>query len=140
MRTFEGRRMKNKELGAWVKSSLDYGRKLVDSGIEGARSSRDTSLGAKPVAMVLSRSARDSWGPAVIGASIGVLSAYLQRKHRHARAVAMGYTLLGAVVGFGTGMAWGTRRLTGTVVRGAKKGIDAVRDEHWLERHPINYA
>ncbi|MFB3915887.1 MAG: hypothetical protein ACE14M_04120 [Terriglobales bacterium] len=132
--------MKNTEFGAWLKSNLEYGRKLVDSGIEGARSSRDTSLAAKPVSLVLSRSARHSWGPAMIGASIGILGAYLHRKQGHARAVALAYTLVGAAIGFGTGMAWGTRRLTGTVVRGAKKGIDAVRDEHWLQKHPITYA
>ena len=32
------------ELGEWVKSNVDYGRRLVGSGIEGARSGQDEFL------------------------------------------------------------------------------------------------
>jgi len=51
-----------------------------------------------------------------------------------------GASLLGAAIGFSTGMAWGTRRLTGDMARGAKKNIDTARDAHWLEKNPIDYA
>ena len=51
-----------------------------------------------------------------------------------------GASLLGATIGLSTGMAWGTRHLTGDMARGAKKNIDAARDSRWLEKNPIDYA
>jgi hypothetical protein len=78
--------------------------------------------------------------PGLVGAYIGALGAALGTRRRRAYGVVMISTTLGAVIGFTTGMAWGTRRLTGGIVQGAKKNIGAVRDAHWLERHPIDYA
>jgi hypothetical protein len=50
------------------------------------------------------------------------------------------YGLLGGVIGFGAGVAWESRRLTASAACGALRNISKVRDEHWLERHPIDYA
>jgi hypothetical protein len=48
--------------------------------------------------------------------------------------------LLGGVIGFGAGIAWEGRRLAASVAGGALRNVGRVRDEHWLEKHPIDYA
>jgi hypothetical protein len=48
--------------------------------------------------------------------------------------------MLGSAIGFCAGFAWGTRELTGSMGRASLKQMGAVRDQHWLERHPIDYA
>jgi len=50
------------------------------------------------------------------------------------------YGFLGGAIGFGAGLLWESRLLTASVACGALRNIDRVRDEHWLERHPIDYA
>jgi hypothetical protein len=47
---------------------------------------------------------------------------------------------LGCVVGFGAGVAWDNRRLAASIASAAMRNIGRVRDEHWLDRHPIDYA
>jgi hypothetical protein len=53
---------------------------------------------------------------------------------------ALAYGLLGGAIGFGVGVAWESRRLTASVASGALKNIGRVRDEHWFELNPIDYA
>lgn len=126
--------------GDWIKSNIGYGRSFVVSGLEGARSGVRTSLEGTPVASVLVRSVCDSWPAMAVGAYIGALGAALgNRRKSNYGAVAVS-TVLGAVIGLGTGMAWGTRRLTGNMARGAFGNINAVRDARWLEKNPIDYA
>jgi hypothetical protein len=50
------------------------------------------------------------------------------------------FGLLGGAIGFGAGIAWENRRLAASAASGALRNIGRVRDEHWLERHPIDYA
>jgi len=52
----------------------------------------------------------------------------------------LAFGLLGSAIGFGAGIAWQDRRLAASVARGALRNIGRVRDEHWLEGHPIDYA
>jgi len=61
----------------WSKSSVGYGRKLVDSALEGARSGEGEFLNEEPLAPYLGESARQALGPAAIGACLGVLGGYL---------------------------------------------------------------
>ena len=124
----------------WIETTVDYGRSLISSGLEGARSARNKTLAGAPVTSALINSVRDSWMPAVIGAYVGALGASLGHRRRTHYGTVMGASLLGAAIGFSTGMAWGTRRLTGDIARGAKKNIDTARDAHWLEKNPIDYA
>ncbi|MGA7647446.1 MAG: hypothetical protein WCF61_01530 [Terriglobales bacterium] len=77
--------------------------------------------------------------PAVLGACIGVLgSCPGYRQKSTTRALAFG--LLGAAIGLGAGVAWKSRRLTASAAGGALRGMGKVRDEHWLRKHPIDYA
>jgi hypothetical protein len=126
-------------LREWSKSDLDYGRKLVNSGLEGARSGQEAFLHGKPLSPFLNESAQNALTFAAVGACIGLLGSYFGNGHKSAgRAFAFG--VFGGAIGFGAGVAWGNRRLGASVVSGAWKNIGRARDEHWLERHPIDYA
>lgn len=123
----------------WTKSNADYGRKLLNSGFEGARSGEEEFLSGKPIAPFLSESARHSVTAAVLGASIGLLGGLSTTRHKSTiKAVACG--LVGAALGFGASVAWEGRSLGASVIAGALKNIGKVRDEHWLEKNPIDYA
>ena len=123
----------------WTKSNADYGRKLLNSGLEGARSGEEDFLCGKPITPFLSESARHAVTAAALGAGIGLLGGLSTNRHKSTvKAVACG--LLGAALGFGASVAWEGRSLGASMVAGAWKNIGKVRDEHWLEKNPIDYA
>ena len=123
----------------WSKSNADYGRRLLSSGIEGACAGREAFLNGQTLAPFLGESVRRAWKPAVLGACIGVLGSYPGcRQKSMARALASG--LVGGAIGFSAGVAWESRRLTASVAGNALRKMDGVRDEHWLSKHPIDYA
>jgi hypothetical protein len=123
----------------WKKSNADYSRRLVNSGLEGARSGREAFLSGRPLTPFLNESARHAVTAAALGAGIGLLGGFSANRHRSAgRALAFG--VFGGALGFGAGVAWESRRLGASVVSGAMKNIGRVRDEHWLEKNPIDYA
>ena len=126
-------------LREWSKASSEYGRKLVNSGLEGARSGQEEFLHGKSLKPFLSESARHALAPAVVGACLGVLSGKADNGDR-ANGKAFAYGFLGGLVGFGAGMAWESRELTESIAFGALRTITKTRDEHWLEQHPIDYA
>jgi hypothetical protein len=127
------------DLREWSKSNAEYGRKLLDSGIEGARSGQEEFLNGQSLTPFLSESARHALLPAALGACIGVLGSYAGGRQKSIfRSLA--YGLLGGAIGFGAGLAWENRGFTASVAGGAMKNIGKVRDEHWLTKHPIDYA
>ncbi len=126
-------------LRAWSKSNLEYGRKVLDSGLEGAHTGREAFLNGRPLTPILNESISSAWKPAAIGACVGALAGYPGNRHTStSRMFAFG--LLGATFGFVAGVAWGSRGFTVSVARGALRNMEKVRDAHWLERHPIDYA
>lgn len=122
-----------------LKSRLEYGHDLIHSAVEGARSAGEHALATEPVGAVLARSARASLPWAAIGASVGFVAVYPARKHESIRNGVL-FGVLGAVIGFGTNVALGSRPLISEIVHGAVRDINTVRDAHWLEKHPIDYA
>jgi hypothetical protein len=46
----------------------------------------------------------------------------------------------GGAIGFVAGFAFKTRDLAESMTRSAAKQMGTVRDERWLNRHPIDYA
>jgi hypothetical protein len=122
-----------------VSSNIAYGKRLVGSGIEGASSAGRQILEEEPIGEVLSRAAKESWKPAVIGACAGMAAAIWKRDRDPAKGAVLG-GLVGAALGFSGGILWGSRNVTGALVRGAAKSVGAARDERWLERNPIDYA
>ena len=122
----------------WIESEVKYGRKVLDAGLEGTRSAREAFLKGKPLTPYLNDSVRKAVIPAAIGTCVGALGSAAGRNRSAGRVLAFG--LLGAAIGFGLGFAWESRRLTFSALANAFKKIDKVRDDHWFERHPIDYA
>jgi hypothetical protein len=123
----------------WSKSSVDYGRKLVDSALEGARTGEDEFLKEEPLVPYLGETARQAAVPAAVGACLGLLCGYLGTGRRStSRALACGF--VGGAIGFGAGVLWQNRQFTASVASCAWKNIGKTRDEHWLEKNPIDYA
>jgi xanthosine utilization system XapX-like protein len=127
-------------LGNWLKSEVEYTRDLADSGWHGALTAWETLLQEEPVGSLLSRSARASWAPTVMGAGVGALCALLVARRKPSPPVAVALGVVGGVVGFTAAVAWETRELSSEVARGALRQIGTTRDSHWLGKHPINFG
>ncbi|HLK31835.1 MAG TPA: hypothetical protein VKT29_02015 [Terriglobales bacterium] len=123
----------------WFLPNVDYGRKLVHSALEGARSGEQTFLQGKTFHLFVDQSAWQALKPAAFAACIGALGAYSGRRHR-SRGRALAYGLLGGTIGFGLSLVWQSRNLTSSVASCAWKRVSRTRDEHWLEKNPIDYA
>ena len=122
----------------WSKSEADYGRKLMDSAVEGARQSEGEFLQGESLGRYLERSALHAMGLTVLGACLGWFGGYLESRRSRSRAVA--WAFLGGAIGFGAGVIWENRKLTASVASGAWKRINQTRDAHWFEKNPIDYA
>jgi hypothetical protein len=125
-------------LREWSQSEVEYGRKVLNSGLAGARTGRETFLNGKPFTPFLSDAAKNASTAAAIGALVGVLVSQRRNRESSCKTAVLGF--LGSIIGLGLGMAWQNRRLTAYVTGAALQNIGKVRDEHWLERHPIDYA
>ncbi len=123
----------------WVEESLEYGRKLVNTGLEGAHAGGEAALGEDGLPSVLRESAPSSVGLAALGAGVGVLCSYLGNKKKMSSESVL-FGVLGGVAGFLVALGWSTRHLTNGCAVGALHNIRTARDEHWLERNPIDYA
>jgi hypothetical protein len=76
---------------------------------------------------------------AALGACAGLLQMYLTRRRGTIpRTVATG--AVGGAIGFCLGFTWKNRELTASMARSALRQVGVVCDQHWLERHPIDYA
>lgn len=122
----------------WIESEVSYGRKVLDAGLEGTRSGREAFLEGKPLTPYLNDSARKAIIPAAIGTCLGMAGGATGRNRSVGRVLA--FSLLGGAIGFGLGLAWESRGLTQRAVSSAIRKIGKVCDEHWFERHPIDYA
>jgi hypothetical protein len=123
----------------WVKTNVDYGRQLVGSGIEGARSGQEEFLNGKPLTPYLGESAKDALVPAAIGVCVGVLAGYPIWRHK-SKVASVACGLLGGAIGLTTGLAWNNRHLGASVAGSALKNMGKTRDAQWLNKHPIDYA
>ena len=122
----------------WSKSELDYGRKLVDSAVEGARRGESEFLKEESLECYLEKSALHAMAPTMIGACLGWFGGHLENRPSRSRALAC--ALLGGAIGFGAGLVWENRRLTASVASGAWRSINKARDARWFEKNPIDYA
>lgn len=126
-------------VAAWLMPNVEYGRKLFRSALQGARYGEEGYLHGKPFHLFVDESAWNALKPAALAACIGVLGGCSGRRNRSA-ARAVEYAVVGGAIGFGVGLAWQSRRLTASVASEAWKKLGRARDEHWLERNPIDYA
>jgi hypothetical protein len=127
------------DLREWSKSELEYGRKVLDSGLEGAHSGEEAFLHGSPLTPFVNESLRRALKPVALGACLGLLGSMPVSRYRSVGRMLL-FGLLGGAIGFSTGLAWESRRLTASAARGALQNIHKVRDEHWVEKHPVAYA
>jgi hypothetical protein len=123
----------------WSRSNIAYGRKLVNSGVDGVREGRDAFFNRTPLDRLLDESTRNAIKPAAVAAGIGLLGSCLAHRNRSV-GKALAFGLLGFAAGFVAAVTWETRHLTASVASGALKNIARVRDERWFEENPIDYA
>lgn len=121
------------------KAEVDYGRKIFNSGLEGARSGREAYLCGRPFIPFLRESFCKALKPAGLGACVAVLASYRKNEHRSIGSV-LAPGVLGGLIGLASGLAWQTRILAASSAGGAVEKIAKVRDAHWLEKNPIDYA
>ena len=117
---------------------LDYSRALVNSGLSGLRRGRDSQLHGQRVSAILTRSALMSLSLAALGACASLFR--FRRHDRRSISRTVAYGVAGSAIGFAAGFTWMTRDLTASMARSALKEMDTVRNERWIERHPINYG
>jgi len=122
----------------WLKSNVNYTRKLVHSAAEGARSGERAFLNGERLAPQMNQWARSALIPALLGGFLGTLTVWSTTRRRPLRTIAHG--VIGCAVGFGAAFTWKSRRLGASMATSAWKNIGNARDEHWLERNPIDYA
>lgn len=122
-----------------ITDNLAFGKRLVGSGIPGVGAGTRSALDEEALPETIRRAAKEAGVPAIIGAAVGAAASLWRGDGKAPRAAAIG-GLVGAALGFSAGMLWGSRNLTGAMVKGAMKNVNAARDQHWLEQHPINYA
>jgi hypothetical protein len=126
-------------LSEWSKSEVEYGRRILNSGLEGVRSGREAFLNGRPLTPFFRESFRKALTPAALGACMGLLTSCRGKRQRSvAHTLAAG--LLGGLVGLAAGLVWENRFLATSSTSNALKNIERVRTEHWLEKHPIDYA
>jgi hypothetical protein len=118
-----------------LRSDMAYVKQLVGAGFDGIAAARLETAGrifVPPLQTVV-------WTPAAIGATMGALSTRMIAKNKSASGVAVG-GLIGSVFGFGAALAWSSRHFTRPAARHTIRRVNAARDAHWLESHPIDYA
>jgi len=121
------------------RSEFEHGRRVLNSGLEGARSGREAFLNGRSLTPFLTEAARNALKPAGVGACVGMLSGYRGNEHSSISKI-LGFGFLGSLIGFASGVAWESRDLAASIAANALKEIDKVRDERWLQTHPIDYA
>lgn len=115
-----------------------YGRKLISAGISGIRNGHQ-DLGPRSVSNCMVAAVPDSFKLAALGACLGILPGLMvRRRSRVSTAIAL--AAAGSAIGFCAGLTWKTRKVTSRLAHSALREVRKVNDEHWLQRHPIDYA
>ena len=123
----------------WSKSEVEYGRRVLNSGLEGVRSGGEAFLHGRPITPFFRESLQKALKPAAVGACLGLL-ANCPRKGRTDLRRTLMFGVLGGFLGFAGGVLWETRFIAASAAGGAIDSVGKVRDEHWLEKNPIDYA
>lgn len=117
----------------WLRSDVTYIRHLAEAGVNGV-----TSVWNAPRDRTITSDTRNAvWLATVAGGFVGGISALLIRRRKSGYRTAFG-VLVGGATGFG--VAWKSRGLTTAIGRNVMRKVNAVRDERWLEKNPIDYA
>lgn len=127
------------DLRKWSQAEVRYGRKIIDSGLEGVRAGEEEFLHGQPLTPFVGKSIRAALVPAAVGACLGLLSSLpISGKEKTSRMLYL--ALFGGAIGLSAGLAWESRRITKMTAHEALENIHKARDEHWVEKHPVAYA
>jgi hypothetical protein len=118
-----------------LNKTVEYGRKLIHAGVSGVEAGENSGLHGQSRSSLLFESTRDALPFAAAGACAGWLGYQLMRRRVHPLKI-LSCGALAFVAGFG----WKTRKVSTSVAHSTFKEVSKVRDEHWLELHPIDYA
>lgn len=118
-----------------IAKKLGYSRTLLDAGLTGLRAGERMSRSGKSEHYIAD-AARESLKAAALGAGLALLECGV--KHRRKRRIEK--VLACSAVAFCAEFAWKTRDVSSTLFDCASKEISKVRDQHWLESNPIDYA
>jgi hypothetical protein len=119
--------------------TLIYGRKLVNAGLNGIRLGTPGALNGSRLSQAMGDSAATVVSMTVAGASAALLGSYLLQKRGRSANVWV-YGAVGTAIGLVAGVSWGSRKIASSLAHSAMKEMNRTRDEHWLEKHPIDYA
>ena len=118
-----------------IAHSFDYGRELLRAGIDGIRSGERVVM-TSDVQRHIADSALQALGAAFVGGSLALVVNRLLNNRR----VRLAPVFACSTAAFCADFLWRTRSISSNVVGHAEKEISKVRDQHWLESHPIDYA
>jgi hypothetical protein len=116
-----------------VGDRIIYGRRLMHAGVDALRTKDKATADYAPA---LAQSARAAFGAAAVGIGFGFLGygvVHLRKRHVP-RILACG------AVAFCANFLWRTRGIGADLTHRASREIAKVRDQRWLELHPIDYA
>jgi hypothetical protein len=118
-----------------IADTLEYSRRLLQASIEGLHS-EEQRIRESGESGFLAASACSAVKAAVVGAGLGLLGSRLtrQRTNRIPTVLACG------AFAFCAHFAWRTRAVSARLASRASHEIGKVRDQHWLESNPIDYA
>ena len=125
--------------GSDMAGTFVYGRKLVNAGFHGIRAGKPAALNGQPLFELAAESAGTVVSMAAAGASVALVASYLMQKRGRAAHTWM-YGAVGSALGFVAGVGWKSRKIASSLTHAAMKEVNVVRDQHWLEKHPIDYA
>jgi hypothetical protein len=118
----------------WLGSDVSYIRHLAEAARNGV-----TSVWNAPCERTIAWRARNAGWLTAVGGLLGGIGALLIRRRKSGYRTAFG-VLVGGATGYGSSVAWNSRAVTTAIGRNVMRKVNAVRDERWLEKHPIDYA
>ncbi len=118
----------------FIADTFRYGRELVHAGIEGIRAG--DRLTSRTSHVRVTRSAGQSLLAAAVASSVALFAYKLKKKQNHR----ITPVLACGAVAFCADFLWRTGGTTPKIIECAEREIEKVRDQHWLNAHPIDYA
>ncbi len=118
----------------FISQTLDYGRELVQAGMNGLRAGE--ILAHHSANDDIKASARHSLPAAAVGGSLALLACTLISKRR----IRVAPILVCSTAAFCADFIVRTRDIRSKMIQCAEKEMSKVRDQHWLASHPIDYA
>jgi hypothetical protein len=116
-----------------------YCGQFIASTIKAGLSAGREALKHEPATVFLANAATESLKPMGVGACLGLLFQLRNGQAAMFSNVLVG-SFIGGVLGFVGGMLWKSRTPTKLGLRAAINHVGFIRDQRWLERHPITYA